>query len=359
MINVTRTFLPDFEEYCKMIEPLWTTSWLTNRGILALELEKKLKDKLDVNHLLFVNNGMAALQIAIKALGLKGDVITTPFSYVATTGAILWEGCNPIFVDIEQNTFCIDVDKIESAITPETCAIIATHVFGFPCDIEKIQDIASRHNLKVIYDGAHAFNTFYKGKSIYSYGDISICSFHATKLFHTVEGGAIVCNDSTLVEKVLLFHQFGHIFEDYKEMGINAKVSELHAAMGLCIFPLIDEIVEKRKCIFEQFKQELKGLDVSFPTPKDFEGYNYAYFPVLFESEEIALLMKNKLQEKEIFCRRYFYPSLNNLPYVQYQSCPNSEDIASRILCLPLYPDLTEKYVNNISIFIRKGLLFN
>jgi dTDP-4-amino-4,6-dideoxygalactose transaminase len=356
MINVTKTFLPTFDAYCAKIKPLWESRWLTNRGKYVLELENELKNVLDVNHLLFVNNGMVALQIAIKALGLKGEIITTPFSYVATTGAILWEGCNPVFVDIEANTFCIDADKIEASITPETSAIIATHVFGFPCDIEKIQQIAQKHDLKVIYDGAHAFNSFYNGKSIFSYGNISICSFHATKLFHTIEGGAIVCNDPTLEEKILLFHQFGHMYDDYKEIGINGKVSELHAAMGLCVFPLIDEIIEKRKLVFEKYKQELKNLPVSYPTPSDLEGYNYAYFPVLFESEEVALNVKSQLQMEQINCRRYFYPSLNNLPYVEYQSCPISEDISSRILCLPFYPDLEESEVVLISKLISENI---
>ncbi len=356
MINVTRTYLPSFEAYCEKIKPLWETRWLTNRGAYALDLEKQLKQKLNVNHMLYVNNGMVALQIAIKALGLKGDIITTPFSYVATTGAIIWEGCNPVFVDIEENTFCIDADKIEAAITPDTSAIIATHVFGFPCNIEKIQEIAEKYNLKVIYDGAHAFNSFYDGNSIFSYGDVSICSFHATKLFHTIEGGAIVCNDPALEEKILLFHQFGHLYDDYKEMGINAKVSELHAAMGLCVFPLIDEIIEKRKFVFEKYKQELKDLPVSYPTTRDLEGYNYAYFPVLFESEEVALRVKSQLQIEQIFCRRYFYPSLNNLPYVEYQACPISEDISSRILCLPFYPDLEESDIVLISNLIAKNV---
>ena len=356
MINVTRTYLPSFEAYCEKIKPLWETRWLTNRGAYALDLEKQLKQKLNVNHLLYVNNGMVALQIAIKALGLKGDIITTPFSYVATTGAILWEGCSPVFVDIEANTFCIDADKIEAAITSDTSAIIATHVFGFPCNIEKIQEIAEKYNLKVIYDGAHAFNSFYNGKSIFSYGDISICSFHATKLFHTIEGGAIVCNDRALEEKILLFHQFGHLYDDYKEIGINGKVSELHAAMGLCVFPLIDEIIEKRKSVFEKYKQELNNLPVSYPTPADLKGYNYAYFPILFESEAVALKVKSQLQIEQIFCRRYFYPSLNNLPYVEYQACPISEDIASRILCLPFYPDLEDVDIVLISRLIEENV---
>jgi dTDP-4-amino-4,6-dideoxygalactose transaminase len=357
MINVTRTYLPSFEDYCKMIKPLWETRWLTNRGSFAIELENKLKEKLEVNHLLYVNNGMVALQIAIKALGIKGDVITTPFSYVATTGAILWEGCNPVFVDIEDQTYCIDADKIEAAITPETTAIIATHVFGFPCNIEKIRAIAEKHQLKVIYDGAHAFNTFYNGKSIFSYGDISICSFHATKLFHTVEGGAIICNNKELEEKVLLYHQFGHLFDDYKEMGINAKVSELHAAMGLCVFPLIDEIIEKRKVVFDLYKNKLESLNLKFPLPSTFEGYNYAYFPVVFDSEETVLKIKQSLQESEIFSRRYFYPSLNKLSYIKKdQSCPISETIAECILCLPFYPELNSNEIEQITSIIINSI---
>jgi dTDP-4-amino-4,6-dideoxygalactose transaminase/methionyl-tRNA formyltransferase len=280
MINVTRTYLPSFEAYCEKIKNLWEDGWITNRGVLALELEQKLKEKLNVSQLLYVNNGMQALQVAIKALGLKGEIITTPFSYVATTSAIVWEGCRPIFADIEPETFCIDPAKIEALITPETSAILATHVFGFPCRVEAIQKIAEKHGLKVIYDGAHAFDAVYKGRSLLSYGDISICSFHATKLFHTVEGGAIICNTSELHEKVRLLHQFGHSYDEYSEIGTNAKVSEFHAAMGLCIVEDVPAIIERRQALFEYYRRALRDLPITYPTPVSMEGYNYAYFPI-------------------------------------------------------------------------------
>ena len=201
MINVTKTFLPPFEEYTAILKRAWDISWITNNGILLRELESKLKEFLSVNHLLFAANGTVVLQMALKALGITREVITTPFSYVASTNVIIWEGCTPIFVDIDQETFCIDADKIEAAITENTQAILATHVYGIPCNIEKIQLIAEKHNLKVIYDGAHAFGCSLNNKSVLSYGDISTCSFHATKVFHTGEGGCIVCNDKTLNDK--------------------------------------------------------------------------------------------------------------------------------------------------------------
>ena len=349
MINVTRTYLPSFEDYCERIRPLWESGWITNRGVLALELEQKVKNTLGVSNLLYVNNGMQALQIAIKALGLKGEIITTPFSYVATTGAIVWEGCTPVFSDIEPLTFCIDPSQIEALITPQTSAILATHVFGFPCDVTAIQRIADKYGLKVIYDGAHAFGASYEGKSLLSFGDISICSFHATKLFHTVEGGAIICKDPDMHEKVRLLHQFGHSYDDYLEIGTNAKVSEFHAAMGLCVLEQVPSILTRRRELFAAYKLALEGLPVGYPDPHSLEGYNYAYFPILLKNEKQVLELLSALKEHSVNCRRYFYPSLNTLPYVQYQACPVSEDVASRILCLPFYPNLSNKELELIT----------
>lgn len=340
MINVTKTVLPPLEEYVGQIKKLWDTGWLTNRGQMVLELEGKLQETLDVPNLLYVSNGMVALQIAIKALKLKGKIITTPYSYVATTGAILWEGCEPIFVDIEEKTFCIDADKIEEKITTDTSAILATHVYGYPCDVDKIEKIAQKHNLKVIYDGAHAFMSKLNGKSLLSYGDVSICSFHATKLFHTIEGGAIICKDPKLAEEMKLFHQFGHSYDDYQSMGINGKVSEFHAAMGLCILPRMEEIIRHRKNLFNYYISALQNPRIQFPVFEKMNDYNYAYFPVIFDSEKTVLLIKAALENININSRRYFYPSLNTLPFVNYQACPVSENIASRVLCLPFYPDL-------------------
>src|SRR5574344_207607 len=264
MINVTKTFLPDFDKYVNRLKPLWENRWITNRGKYVLELEENLKNILKVNHLLCVNNGMSALMLAIKALDIKGEVITTPFSYVATTGALLWENCTPIFVDIRKDTFCIDADKIEQAITNRTTAIVATHVFGMTCDIEKIEKIAAKHQLKVIYDAAHAFGVTYKGQSVFNYGDISISSFHATKLFHTVEGGAVICNQPSLEHKILLLHQFGHLNDSYEEMGINAKMSEFHAAMGLEMIPYLSYIIQTRKKLYIQYKEKLRNLPILY-----------------------------------------------------------------------------------------------
>ena len=195
MINVTKTFLPPINEYIEYLEKIWESNWITNQGPLSEELESRLKDFLNVDNLLLVSNGTIALQLAIKALALKGEIITTPYSYVATTNSILWENCTPVFCDIENKTFCIDADLIESKITDNTSAIMATHVYGFPCDVEKIKSVADKHNLKIIYDGAHAFGVKFKNESLLNFGDISTVSFHATKLFHTIEGGAVICKD--------------------------------------------------------------------------------------------------------------------------------------------------------------------
>jgi dTDP-4-amino-4,6-dideoxygalactose transaminase len=235
MIPVTKPFSPPIAEYTKLLEGVWERHWFTNNGPLVNELELQLKTYLNLPHLLFLNNGTIALQIAIKALELKGDIITTPFSYVATTSSIVWEGCNPVFVDIDPQTLNIDPTKIEAAIKPNTTAILATHVYGNPCDIDAIQKIADKYKLKVIYDAAHCFGTLYKGKSVFAYGDISTTSFHSTKLFHTVEGGAVFTMNPDLLKKLSYLRNFGHEGpEHFAEVGINGKNSEFHAAMGLC-----------------------------------------------------------------------------------------------------------------------------
>ncbi|MEI8060147.1 MAG: DegT/DnrJ/EryC1/StrS family aminotransferase, partial [Ferruginibacter sp.] len=243
MINVTQPFLPPYEVYEGYLKKIWERKWLTNNGPLVQELEKNLKEYLGVKHLFFTNNGTVALQIAIKALDLKGEVITTPFSYVATTNSILWEGCKPVFADINSADFNIDPSKIVPLINENTTGIMATHVYGNPCDVEAIEKIAKEHNLKVIYDGAHAFGSTLNNKQVLSFGDIATCSFHATKVFHTIEGGCITANDNELFRKLYLYRQFGHEGEDYYDIGINAKASEFHAAMGLCVMDALDEII--------------------------------------------------------------------------------------------------------------------
>lgn len=357
MINVTKTYLPAFEEYTGILKRSWGKSWITNNGELVQELEYKLKDYLDVNNLLFTSNGTVVLQIALKALNISKEVITTPFSYVATTNAILWEGCKPIFADIEANTCCVDVNKIEAAITERTEAILITHVYGIPCDVDKIESIANKHKIKVIYDGAHAFGAKYKGKSLLSFGDITTCSFHATKLFHTVEGGCIICDDYQLARKLLLYRQFGHIGEDYFSMGINGKNSEFHAAMGLAVMPKIGDIILKRKEVSNLYDTLLNFKEVSKPVIPDETIYNYGYYPVIFKSEEIVLKVMNALLQNNISARRYFYPSLNQLPFLkEYQPCSVSEGISKCILTLPLFHDLSEIDTRRIAEIINQQL---
>ena len=338
------------------MKQIWATHHLTNNGPLVLELEKRLKEYLGVKHLLFTGNGTIVLQMALKVYGITKEVITTPFSYVATTNAILWEGCQPVFVDINGYNFSVDAEKIEEKITENTQAILATHVYGYPCDIEEIERVARKHNLKVIYDAAHAFGCTYKGKSLLSYGDISTCSFHATKLFHTVEGGCIITNDDAVVEKLTLFRQFGHRGDDYFSMGINAKNSEFHAAMGLCILPRLNEIIKSRKEISELYTSKLRRLGLQETRSNEQLKYNYAYYPIVFKSEQDLLKAKNALMQQEIFPRRYFYPSLNQLNFLPYQQMTMSEDISKRVLSLPLYADLLHQDVERICKIIIEAI---
>ncbi|MBU6122881.1 DegT/DnrJ/EryC1/StrS family aminotransferase [Hymenobacter sp. PAMC29290] len=356
MINVTKAFLPPLTEYTHYLEGIWERGWLTNNGPLVQQLEKELKEYLGVPHVQFLSNGTIALQIAIKALGLTGEIVTTPFSYVATTTAILWENCEPIFVDIENQTFCIDATKIEAAITPRTSAILATHVYGYPCDVLAIEEIAKRHNIKVIYDGAHAFGVNVHGRSLLSFGDLATCSFHATKLFHTIEGGAIVINDDELARKVWLYKSFGHVGDEYFSLGVNGKNSEFHAAMGLCNLPRVPDFIQRRQQIAATYKQELVGLAIRYPEPDESSlEYNYSYFPIVFGTEEEMLNVKARLADNDINTRRYFFPSLNKLPYHVGAECPVSEDVSLRILCLPFYQELEQHDVLRISHIIQEA----
>lgn len=344
MIPVTKPFLPPIELYERYIADIWERNQLTNNGPLVNSLELKLKRFLNINHILYVSNGTISLQIAIKALNLKGDIITTPFSYVATTSSIVWEGCNPVFVDVDPDTFNIDPTKIEASITDDTCAILATHVFGNPCDVIKIRNIAKKHNLKIIYDAAHAFSVKYNGDSIFKYGDISTTSFHATKLFHTIEGGALFSNDPDIIRKMSKLRNFGHVSAtSFDGVGINGKNSEFHAAMGLCNLPFMCQILERRKLQSEFYKEKLKGLNVQYQEIANNTDYNYSYFPILLENEELLLRVIHRLEKAKIFCRRYFYPSLSKLNYVNSEKTPISDDIASRVLCLPMYHDLKQE----------------
>jgi dTDP-4-amino-4,6-dideoxygalactose transaminase len=353
-INVTESFLPPREEFDKYVDKIWESHHLTNGGSLLVEFEQKTKDYLRVDNFLLVTNGTLALQLAIDGLGIaSGEIITTPFSYVATTSAILWQRCKPVYVDIDEDSLCIDADKIEAAITEDTRAILAVHVFGNACEVEKIEKIAKKHKLKVIYDAAHAFGVTYKGKSILEYGDVSIISFHATKLFHTIEGGGVIAKDGDLINNIDLKRRFGHNADTYINLGINAKANEFQAAMGLSNLKYIDEIIESRKTVSIEYSRQLAGR-YKTPSINPSCEYNYAYFPIIFESEEELLVAIDRLKEHDIFPRRYFYPSLNTLPYLnQDQACPTSEDIAKRVLCLPLYMGLKTKEVDMICKLLK------
>jgi dTDP-4-amino-4,6-dideoxygalactose transaminase len=355
-INVTKTFLPPIEEYQAYLEEIWDRDQLTNQGPILKEFEKKLETYLGVSNFHFLTNGTLALQVALRSLGItEGEVITTPFSYVATTSSILWERCTPVFVDIDPKNLCIDADKIEVAITSKTKAILPVHVFGNPCDVEKIDAIAKKHKLRVLYDAAHAFAVQYKNKSILNYGDISMCSFHSTKLFHTIEGGGLVIRDEGKSRKVVeLIKRFGHEGDEHYRLGINAKASEFQAAMGLCNLKYVDQIIEERKKISHLYDRGLKGK-FKRPTISIDTKYNYAYYPVIFNNEKAMLKKLDKLKEKNIHPRRYFYPSLNTLPYIKNaQKCPISEDISRRVVCLPLYSGLEEEVVNKICEVISR-----
>lgn len=355
MINVTKSYLPPLPEYIHHLEGIWERCMLTNYGPLVLELEKKLKEHLGVKHLFSVNNGTVALQMAIKALGLKGEIITTPFSYVATTASIVWEDCEPVFADIDPVTLCIDPAQIVKKITPNTSAILATHVYGNACDVEAIEKIAQKHGLKVIYDAAHAFGTNYDGQSLLNYGNVATLSFHATKLFHTIEGGAIVTNNDDLAYKLSYMCNFGHNGpESFIGLGTNAKLSEFHAAMGLCVLPQVPELIRIRKTLSEKYDSLLADLPLSRPVISEKLTYNYAYYPIVLPDEEMVLQIRSQLNAQDVFPRRYFYPSLSTLNYVKKQEVNISEDVSSRALCLPLAHDLTEADVEKIAGIIIK-----
>jgi len=341
-IYVTKSFMPPLSEYSDILKEIWERGVLTNQGPCLQELERKMKEYLSVPNFQYLSNGTIALQLALNALNItEGEVITTPFSYVATISSILWERCTPIFVDIEPNNFTIDTNKIRAAITPNTKAIMAVHVFGYACNVDEIDLIAKEYNLKVIYDGAHAFGAKYKGNSLLSYGDISTVSFHATKLFHTIEGGACIIRDNDVSNRLDLAKRFGHNGDIHYQLGINGKTSEFHAAMGLANFPYINSIISARKTSSEIYDKLLDNLLERPKNQNDLE-YNYAYYPVVFKSEEQLLDAFSELNKKDVYPRRYFYPSLNQLPYLNYKDCKISEDISKRIACLPLYVGLKE-----------------
>lgn len=348
-IHVTKAFVPPIEEYTEQLRRIWSSGQLTNQGPLALELEKLLAERLDVPHCLFMANGTLAIQLAIRALGVKGRVITTPYSYVATVSSILWEHCEPVFVDIDPATTCIDPDAVERALEQGSAsAILATHVYGIPCDVERLAELGRRFNVKVIYDAAHAFDATYKGKQLLAYGDMATCSFHATKLFHTGEGGCVIAHNEKDAAQLRLLRSFGHIGDEHFQLGINAKASELNAAMGLTVLPHVERLKRERGHVVAWYNEALANAPVTRPQAPEGWETNHAYYPVIFHGPEAAQQVKAALEAEQIFPRRYFYPSLDTLPYVQANACPVSRSVAERVLCLPLYPGLTHTQIDHI-----------
>ena len=359
-IRVTQPSLAPLREYTALLEGAWQSGILTHNGPLVQRFEKELCEKLNLKNFKAVANGTIALQMAIKALALRGEIITTAFTWIATVSAIKWEGCVPVFCDIDPETLNIDPTKIEALITKETVAIMPVHVFGNSCDIDALEKIAKKYNLKIIYDAAHAIGSTYKNKSLLEYGDISATSLHATKLLNTGEGGGCISTNENLNQKLTRIRFFGHNKENkIVEDGFNGKLTEVHAALGIANLKYFDEIMLDRKMKYKKYYESLKGFSrVTFQKNKCGEP-NYSYFPIICESEEFLLQIEYALNKNNICPRRYFYPSANTFSQViKYQDAPVSEDISKRILCLPLYWQLTQKEHENI-IQIVVGELSN
>jgi hypothetical protein len=343
-------FLAPLEEYNEILQSVWKRGILTHYGPLVQQFEKDFNSFFNLNNSVAVNNGTIALQMAIKALQLKGEIITTPFTWVATVSAIQWEGCTPVFADIDPETLNMNPASIEALITENTVAIMPVHVFGNVCDIDAIDAIATKHNLKVIYDGAHAIGSSYKGKSALAYGDITTTSYHATKILNTAEGGGCIANDDELHEKLKRIRFFGHNDKkDIVEEGFNGKLTEVNAALGLANLKYLEQILADRKEKYMQYRNALQGIPSLSFQKIDADACNYSYFPVIFDSEATLFAIEKLLNEAGVFPRRYFYPSVNTYTnIVSYQPCPHSEDIAQRILCLPLYYTLPSETIDNI-----------
>ncbi|NCD35263.1 MAG: DegT/DnrJ/EryC1/StrS family aminotransferase [Spartobacteria bacterium] len=355
-IYVTRPSLAQLDEFIPYLESIWNSGVMTHNGPLMQKLEREISAYLEIPDTVCLSNGTCALQLAIRALDLKGEIITTPFTFVATSSIIAWERCSPVFVDIEPSTWNMDPAKIEAAITNKTVAILPVHVFSAPCDVEAIQTIADKHGLKVIYDAAHAMAVQLNGKSIMGYGDVSCTSFHATKLFNTCEGGACFAKDPAIAARIRRMRFFG--FDEQKDIvdeGMNAKMTEMAAALGLANLPHLDQVrVERRRQ--SELYQSLLGSDSSIQFQQyDPESYNYSYMPVLFETEMQMLRVLERLKAQKVFARRYFYPSLHTVQQYKADTLPVAESIASRIACLPIYSGLPDEDVERICGIVLGG----
>jgi len=364
-IFVTKPSIPPLDEFMPYLEKIWSNHVLTNGGEFHQKLEKALCDYLGVKYISLFCNGTIALLTALQALNIKGEVITTPFSFVATAHSIMWNGMKPVFVDIEPEYFNLDPDKIESAITEKTTAVMPVHVYGNPCAIDAIKKIADKHNLKVIYDAAHAFGVRKNDESILNFGDLSVLSFHATKTYNTLEGGAIVCHDAEMKDHIDKLKNFGFAGETKViETGINGKMNEVQSAFGLMYLKHVDEYIERRKSIARRYSEMLsdsKGIRIINEIPGI--RHNYSYFPILIDE---AVFGKSRdevyeaLKTNNIFCRRYFYPLITEFPMYKNENSlfnlPVAEKAASQVLCLPIYPDLEESIVEMIISKMKCGV---
>lgn len=364
MINVTRSSMPDFDEYCNEIKELWDSHWLTNMGVKHKELQAKLEERLGVPHIALYTNGHLALEGIWETLDLPkgGEVITTPFTFCSTVHAFVRKGLVPVFCDVDPETYCMDASKIEALITSKTVAICPVHVYGNMCDVEAIDKIAKKHNLKVVYDAAHAFGVKYKGVSSACFGDMSMFSFHATKVFNTIEGGAVCFKQDELVTKFNDLKNFGiHGPESTLYIGGNAKMNEFQAAMGICNLRHLDREIEKRKHVVERYKERLGNVEgIKFCKPQKDVTPNYAYLPVIFDGfKKDRNQVFEELKQHDIVARKYFYPLVNEMecykdfPTYGAEKTPVAKYLGDRVLTLPMYADLSLEDVDLICEIIR------
>jgi len=365
MINVTKTDLPKLEMYVEYLKRIWSTRWITNNGEFSQLLKKRLEKYLKIKNLLLFSNGTLALQLALRVLDLKGEVITTPFTFVTTTNVIIWNGLTPVFADIDPKTFNIDPSDVEKKITEKTSGILAVHLYGNPCYVEELQEIADKYSLKLIYDAAHAFSVEYKNQPVLNYGDISALSFHATKSFHTIEGGAIAIRNEELIGKLELLRNHGiKSDEEVVLPGTNAKMNEFQAIMGLCNLEKIGEKIQLRKKIYEHYKKKLRDENNLKFQNIIASKYNYIYMPICFENIKKRDQVYSELLKNGIKPRKYFYPLTVNSNYfkekglnlVEKYNLKEAFNISNRVLCLPLYPDLELSSVDNIINIIKRAL---
>ena len=359
MIPVNKPYLPDVSRYQKHIKQIYDNAWLTNNGPMVQELKVRLEEYLGVKHLLPVANGTLALQLAYKALDVTGEAVTTPFTFVATASSLKWEGIQPVFADIGSHSFNLCPDAAAKQITPATRALVPVHVYGNPCDVTGIDTLAQQHSIKVIYDAAHAFGVQYKGKSILNYGDAATLSFHATKVFHSVEGGAVIFKDEAAYDRAFRMINFGMdtATGQIVDQGINAKMSEMHAAMGLAVLDNIDSVIERRKALYNRYISNLSEV-VTIPHWRVGASQNGAYMPVIFQSAAECDNVFTGLKEQGIMARRYFSPALSQVVAFggNSETTPVANDLVTRVLCLPLYYDLSDAELDQVCNVVKKSL---